>query len=455
MRDGKFYFDKKVSNLIECQNELINYNFEQFKLKNICTNTSQLKISWQCESSNSKSVPLKDKSFNCSEYAGMQNAEMLMGAVSYSTYLSVPKNLVPDIAMNIGMDDCVEVEHQNEITEITEKNEVKGLIVNFEDEKELGDVLEKIIPDADIYLVSQAIDSINKDRFRVVFFNDNSIADLGEGGNSDDLGKTHGMALTFIKNLKGSGYQLKIEYETNLFTNFKNPEKPGFWQDEQGGWHVDQYFIEENIGKVLIAKKKKGDAFYWSIGGGVHSLNKSDGDGALGVFSALGSQVAFHKAASDIKPGAARLYNNFGQKGDETEVFIEGNAGKRMTLNSNPQNRIYLQSEVESRVTGVNDASFVGADISLKNDQEIFNSSNMRFGVGVKSKVYIDGSLQTAGYVDISVGNDNYRAGFKYEMERNDLPGYQNALPMEFANRKSFAPPNENIWSLYFSYDWE
>jgi hypothetical protein len=403
--------------------------------------------------SEKKEIIFKPISLNCGEFEGMLNVESILESVLYATTYTQAERLEPTSKI-INEEECNNTKSDTKHYSLKDITEIKldRLKLKVSSRSELDSIIKEIFPNIKGDLPGAMLDKVDNYSFSLYLHNDNNLADIEKGGDADDVGNTHGLKMIFSKAISQEGYVIDLEYESTLFTNFQNPIEKGFYKDEFGNWHVNQYFIEENIGKVVLRKQKEGEAYYWSVAGGIQELNKSDGHGTLGMFSALGSQVAFHKKMSEVKPGSARLYNNIGQGGSEVAAMIGAKVGKRFTMTQDNNTRAFLETEAQARLTGVNKASYVGIKLAPYVDYQVNTNTAVRAGIGMKTKLYSDKSTQSATFFEVVAAGKTFEAGFKYEMNTDSIPSYQNALPTlvyndEFRNR--YQPPAEDIWTIY------
>jgi hypothetical protein len=451
-KNGNYFFQQDTESSNICKQVVQEEAFRQYKNGLICNQKhALLNIEVSCEKENRNSI-YKSLKLSCEEFEGMLNAESIIDSLLYTTAYTKPENIDPmaEIKNDVYCEKDTSLQIAKQDTKVYPGDAIKLVIKNRDD---LISVIQDSFPNLKGEVPGAMLDKIEDNSLSVYLHNDNNLADLEKGGDADDMGDTHGLKLTFSRAIANGEYVVDIEYESRLFTNFKDPTDKGFYKDTFGNWHVDQLFIEENIGKVVLRKQKNGDAYYWSVAGGVHQLNKDNGNGTLGIFSALGSQVAFHKKMSEIKPGSARLYNNIGQSGSETEAMVEGKIGKRFTMTSSVDTRTFLEAEAQARLTGVNDASYVGVRVAPYADYQLTRNVALRAGVGLQSKFYSDGSRQSGTFFEVVAAGKSVEAGFKYEMYNDGIPTYQNPLPNSMYNKEEksdLAPPNENIWTIYF-----
>ena len=432
-RGGSVIHQERAEHPVACKEKLASWAFRKASSNKICSgNEEDFKIKWSCGGD------FLEKTFSCKEMEEAIIAKALVDSALYSQYLASPEKLAPTIP-SVGCGEDMPVQPQSSADQ--------KIILKIEDENELRSVVKKLLPG----IGESVLDSIDSGSLKFLLHNDNYV-DGGEA-KGDDMGDTHGFELSFTKDA-GNGYEMTISYASNLYTNFANPENKGFWKDEEGNWHVAQYFIEENIGKILLEKQKKGDAFFWRVGGGVQQLNKSNPMGTFGLFSALGSQNIFHKQVSESYPGTAKLYDNLGQKGDEVAPFIEMGVGKRQTVAQKGPARVFLEGDLGARITGVEDASYVTIDAGAYYEINLGRNIGFKAGGGYQASVYADGTGMKGRHVDVIMGSRKIEAGLRYENRSMEIPGYQNALPSTVENREMFAPKDDVVWSVYIKYKW-
>lgn len=453
--DSVIIFQNSVKSESACKESLADEVYKRYQNKLLCENDGELKaIHWTCQRDRKKSLDFKLKKVSCKEMLGLETARSLLSAGLVSQLLlSLDEiNVGHEIALN---DKC---EKDNEtLSEIqTTNSKGKKIRLDLESEVEARKILKVIIGGEEkLYsLPGDIFDKIEGTSFVFHLKNDNNMLDVQEGGDADDIGFTHGLKFSLHKKLEGTGYYLTVEYESNLYTNFQDSLSPNFTRDEEGNWHVSQHFIEENFGRILLEKEKDGDVFYWSIGGGIHTLNKDNDNGSIPGFSALSSQTFFHDIVNEVSPGNARVYDNVAQDGSENGLFVDTKLGKRGTILGTDRTRVYVQGETRLRGSTVEDASYVSADAGAFVDWRINSRNSARLGGGAKTDLYIDGSQVSGSYVEIGVGNEDYSAKFRYDMVGDATPGYQNALPKNFSNREIHIPVNENMWEISLEYKW-
>lgn len=448
--NGRYFYEAKVDNIQACKTQTQQQALRQFKDNYLC---SQMKVSFSlsCQPAASNELNMDSYSLSCSDLEKMHSAESIMDSVMYSTKFTSFKSIDPNKL--IKNENCLQdKEHTSKLVESFDiPQEQPKLRIKIHNEQELKELLASVNPQFKNSLPGDVLDRVNDMSLSIFLRNDNSINDIGQGGNSDDVGDTHGLKLLFSKALDGDGYILDINYESSLYTNFVSPDNKAYTKDADGNYHISQYFIEENIGEIILRKQKSGDAYYWSIGGGIHQLNKSDPSGSLGFMSALGSQTVFHDGLNKISTGSARIYNNVAQDGSESSASVVASAGKRFTIEQSESMRIFLEAQANAKVTGVKDASYIGAKVAPYLDYQITDKTAARIGAGIETRVYADKKDITAAFVEVAIGNENLEAAFKYELSANDSPDYQNALPSKLYGqefRDSFAPAQESTWTI-------
>ena len=442
--EGKFIFEETVGNKISCKDRIMSANLNALENRSICSNKEKsFDVNWSCAEKGQRVNSQKEESFSCEELRGMLYAGQLMEAALYTTHLTSAKAVTPKVA------DKVTCDNQTPTPDAPEK-----IILKAKSKEDLKQSLETIAP-VKKGLISEIFDSVENGSISLHIHNDNGAGELIGIYGGDDVGNTHGVKFTISKALGESGYNITIDYGSTLHTNFTTGSVEEEWEDEEGNRYATQNFIEENIVKLIIEKEAKGEAFYWKAGGGVQQLNKSNSKGALGVFSALGNQNAWHSAFASAIPGSARNYTNVAQEDDELGGFVDLKLGKRFTTHSSDTSHGFIDGSVSGRATGVEDASFVSAEASMNYDFKLNKDKVARASAGVRSRVYVDGSKTHSPYAKVVVAGKQYEVGFKYEFYSGTVPEYQNALPENFVFREELAAKEDNLWRLYVKYKWK
>lgn len=438
--NGHPFFSKTVGSSSQCKQALANHAAEAKKTGAMCPTGDEEKrefqLTWSCGKLG-ENPEKHEKIFACDELEDISHAQELLKAALYASNYAdgaviEPKAPSPECGEDAAAPPLAPEDHK--------------IVLKIKNQEELKSVLRSMLPkDSE----KSVLDSVEDGNIRFLIHNDYALT--GES-KSDDVGDTHGFELTFTK-AAGDGYNLQITYESNLYTNFADPKNIAFWTDEDGNYHFAQYYIEENIGKIILEKQASGDAFYWRLGGGLQELNKSDGEGTFGVLSALGSQAKFHETVAE-NSGGARLYDNLGQEGDEISPFVEMDLGKRQTLIESGRSKVFVKGEVGSRITGIDDASYLSGSAEAHFERLIGETFTVRVGGGYRAELYADDSQTEARYVDVVVGSRKFKAGMRYEKRFSKVPGYQNALPPNYVNRDLYAPKDDAVWSVYVQYNW-
>jgi hypothetical protein len=329
--------------------------------------------------------------------------------------------------------------------------------LNIEDDKELESVISRLAQKND---VSRIFDEVKNTKVVFRILNDYNFSDANSGDLSkinDDIGRTHGYKISIMKNfapLIGEGeYYMNISYESDLYTNSNEPEK--FQEDyrdvvyrrDDGIYQADQYFKEENILKIIIAKMESQDAFYWKVGGGFHEINADDIERGI-LISGLSQQTWQHEFLNRNGP-ARREYNNLSQENvSDIQGMIEGEVGKDITLYSGQNNRVFARGGLTARVTGIKNGSYIGGYLKVGHDWDDQVTGHMAYRVmtGTEVKKYSD-SLYNEYFFEFGVHGENIGANIRYVIPTTKDANYLNALPENFENRENLIPPNEPmIW---------
>ena len=446
--------NKELPSEGRCLAEVENYIFAQYKQGNICkTLPHNFSAEYSCQFQGS-AKRLLSEDFSCKKFDSIYDASEVAGAVAQAKILGYLELLDPTrLVRNTKCIDGVKI-HLNPVYHYNKGIKADNIVrLSIKDKAELKHTLKKIINSKKLEMPGDVLDRVDNINFKFLLKND--VAQLEKGGVSgDDLGFTHQLIVAVTKKLKGTGYHLFLAYETNLYTTPTTPGDENREYSADGNYSVNQYFIEENIAKVILEKEKEGDAVYWKAGGAIHEINKSNTKGTLGSLSALGNQTAVHDAQNNNKAGTSKNLNNISQDGSDLGAMIEAVIGKRTSLFTNQNTRIFVKTEASTRLTSIQNASNVGADVGVYIDKAFQNGTVIRAGIGKSAKVYIDSSTQDNNYFEIIVGGEEYEGTFRYNLGSGTIAGYQNPLPSNVTNREEHIPIEEGMIEIYIKKKW-
>lgn len=438
---------KTVQNVDVCKSEIVEEIYHQFKLGLNCQNQKVVEASWSCGTKN-----IELKKFECELFSEMHTTQTNLVLVnSLSGILN--QGVVPEVCEAEDETDKPKFD-PNYTSQLTPL----GFQINIKNEDELKATAKQLGLSP-----SEVMDKLKGGAVTLIFTNDNLVTDMGKGKKSNDRGNTHSLLLKIDKTIGSGEYVLTTSYESNLFTQFTNPEKPDYRKDANKVTHVSQYFVEENIAKMTLSKAKSGDAFYWSAGGGLQQLNKDDIDNPI-FLSALNQQKAFHdvfiKHQLEKNPGgkiATKIYDNKPKSGSENGFMLEGSFGKQETIGllSGSRVRTYVDGSFGGRATTASDASFVKGEASVNTDIKITNSNAARFTAGTRANVYMDSQVQTEKFANMGMAGKRFEVGMNYvRPDDNKLAQYQNPLPKDMVRREELAPQRNKFYQIYFKVKW-
>lgn len=437
---GRVKYLGKVINAESCRGKILDSLYEDFKKGGSCSD--KIEVDWKCSGKYEK------KSFSCSTFADLLDAESTFVATSVAVgTLSASHALAPDALFCTKEESQYSTVSNGLILPVASKEELKQIMARIAPKQYPGDIFDKI----DNYSVEL---SLANDNNRVY----NALTDTKS---SNDKANTHSYSYKIEKKLNDEGYLLEVSWKSDLFTSYTNPRKPDYYKDANNVTHVSQYFIEENLAKIAIKKEKDGDKVFWSVGGGVHELNKDDPDRFI-MFSGLTQQQKYHewKIDNHLKNGdqkiITKMYNNTPQEGSELSAFIEGSVGKRETIDilSGSRIRTFVEAEAGARLTGIKDASSVSAGGSLNLDVKLIAGTAARLSAGARGTVYANGDRDTEKFIDVTVGTKNVQVGYRYTQNDRMLTSYQNPLPQTYVFRKEDGPPKNDSHKIYLRVAW-
>lgn len=441
--DCEFQFQDKIVYLADipdektCKEKTIEALFQSYKDGVACG--KQWEVNWKFEGKKEKKV------FECSQFSTFMEAESTMIATAVAK-----ETLGVSYELGKAKLDCLE-EPPSEVTNKVSFN------VSSKDE------LKKIVSSLSPSYPGDIFDKIDDYSFQYSLENDNNrlLNNLTNSKGSNDKANTHAYSYVIQKRLGESGYTVEVAWRSQLYTTYTDPNNPDYRKDENKVTHVSQNFIEENLATIAIKKIKDGDKVFWSIGGGVHELNKDDIDRPL-LFSGLQQQQRYHKwlINRQIENGTPKIitkyYDNVPQGGSDISAVIEGNIGKRETIDmlSGSRVRTFVELDTGARLTGVAGASSASASGSLNLDLKLPAGLATRGTVGMKKTIFSSGDTADEKFAEVTVGSKNVQVGYRFTQNSQKLASYQNPLPAEYGNRNEDAPKKNNIHMLFLRVGW-
>ena len=320
--------------------------------------------------------------------------------------------------------------------------------VNFGTDAELKGFISSLFDD-DGAAVS-VFDEVKKGKVKISLVNDYNFKDansLDLDELNDDLGLTHGYKISITKNVAPNGgdkFYATISYESDLHTNsdqpeaFKNDYRDVLYENRDGYMQADVFYKEENLIKLIMGKIQSNDAYYWEAGIGYHEINAEDSD--RGIFiSSITQQAWHHRYLNKRTEGSYREYNYLSQEGmSDSGAVIEALFGRDFTLRQKGNHRTFVRPEIETRLTKVKDASYVGTGITLGHDfvpqQDALFNVPIRVMGGFVAKKYSSGSYRQT-FVEVSAQRHGLSFSLKYIKPLTKSPRYLNPLPNDFEER--------------------
>lgn len=333
--------------------------------------------------------------------------------------------------------------------------------LEVKDDVELLQIVNSIFPQK---TASTIFDQVKGSKLAVTFINDFNFSDRSSGdlnAINDDIGRTHGYRMSFVKEVGAAvgepKYFISISYKTELYTNSNEPEafqndyRDVVYLNDEGYFQADVYFKEENLFKIILGKVKTQNAYYGEVGIGFHEINASDLSRGITISSASQQAWWHHRINNKAGQASIREYNYLPQKNlDQRGVMIEADLGKDQTLYQNTSFRGSIRAGATTRISSVRDASYAGVYINLNHDYDPGINSmlpGIRLTGGHSTKKYIDGSKYSQSFIEIKAKGNLLSVSLKYVEPHTDDPRYLQALPSEFGDRDSLAPAKEpTVW---------
>jgi hypothetical protein len=332
--------------------------------------------------------------------------------------------------------------------------------LRVQDDTELEEILYDVF-DSDS--ASDIFDKVQNTKIELALVNDFNFTDPNSNDLSklnDDLGRTHGFAFAITRVLDSleeyGEYLITLSYRSEIFTNstdpvaFQEDYRQMVYRNENNVVTADQYFKEENLLQVIISKAIQKNAYYWKVGLGLHEINADDIDRSS-LYSALTQQQAHHTNLNEWGDRPRyRVYNNLAQHNVSTMgVNIYGEFGYDYTFNETINSRLFTRVGMMSRLTTIEDASYIGGYSSLVFDYDISDSyfPALRLSGGANIKQFSTGHYSEA-YLSSGLHGKYVGLTLKFSKPLTRDPHYLNALPVDFQDREALIPPNETLVHL-------
>jgi hypothetical protein len=327
---------------------------------------------------------------------------------------------------------------------------------------ENNDKLAPVIECEDEDNVSHIFDGPKTASLTIGSLNDNNPLSFGKINSGSDRALSHGTFFHLKKSLKDGDYNLIVNYDTSLYTAYTDPVNPEYIK-VGGVSHADQTFVEENIALVKVEKTREDATVFWSLGGGLHELNKSDTNRNFFI-SAATQQRLFHdwfikyqQNGDPNKKVTTKVYNNVAQEGSTRAFFLEGNLGKRVSpdLLQKKMFKVFFDGEAGARITGVKGASFLSSTAALNVDVPVTPGVALRGTVGATTKLYVTKHVTSEKFLGVSAGSKNIQVGFQLvDQELGRLPAYLNPIPESSPNRGKVNPERSKTFRLSTKVAW-
>lgn len=407
-------FSHIVASENECYEKHVAAALTSKKALEFCTQGSrQRELRWGC------GKEVISNFINCEGASAQVSAQLVQTLKSFEAANKLGKSCRPDFFVS------------NEIKKVSSLGAEK-IQLHFDSEEEMRRKLKDIIPGA---ILDRPVD---KWEFAVHLPNDNKgwgLFDVLFKSTPNDYGNTHGLKFSAARG-DGNGYHLTIEYSTNLYTS----KVPGSAEvkDAQGIVHVDQYFLEENLFKLMVDDMDKRNPIYFKAGIGWQNLN-NDHVGSVAT-SAGKQQQEFHKFLNSVEPGLARKYNNVGRGQDNDGLYLEGAFGLQQQKVLSDTMRVRSYQEVGAGGSTIaSNTNFVRAEVGASVDYQPSGSKYAaRVGSSLEAEKYSGDPMQVSSSVFVEMGKESFKCGTKITRRKGRGPSYH-----EFDN------DNEAIMAAY------
>lgn len=468
--DQKVLTNDFVINKESCQRYIEDKVIEHFKYPlNFCQHQDLYQMKWGCFKDDFVEKKLSLFQPNCSRMSEIIVSKSLLSS-TLTSKLILEKDLY-DVNKEIQQGHC----HNQDLTSFERQDFSYRFEFLFNGEKEVNSFVSKYYP-------GKTIDDFRDSSLTIESKNDNGIFGLLQFlglKNGDDFGFTHGQIIKISQKIPGQ-YVLSFEMENALFTKLIKPNgeideeelskltpkeqeiiKQGneLFTTQEGGTQVNQFFVDESFQKFILTKILEGKGIRYSIAGGRHVINTKDIDKNF-FLSSLTQQSDWHSTLIKINPKLAREYENKIQsERSKASAFVEFELEKTDRLFQTKGIRITSQNNVSTRLTGIEDASWIQATTSANlYFQNSPQSLAYKIGAKVNFKKYINNETQKSTIVDVIVAGKKHSLGLEVINQLSDDPSYLQAHPLAHEADQNTDPKLKNnsndeiIYNLKYQY---
>lgn len=275
----------------------------------------------------------------------------------------------------------------------------------------------------------------------------------------DDTGLTHTQYLRINKKIDGN-FILSLEFKGRLFTSDILPGEISESQlkafnlsseDEETilngnetdleNKKINQFFLEESIQKLLITKIKNNTNTRITLAVGRHRIETQKNENNF-FLSPLRQQEFWHDTINVVDKNLVWDYNSKSQSSrSQVAAMVEVKLEDKIALGSDQTSRYEIDYSLEGRYTGIDDASFLKAEIGPSlYFQKSPEALAYRLGASVSTQYFETSERFNSAKVHISAAGERHLIGLEITKHLSDEPKYLQVHPLFYES-----PDNEDI----------
>lgn len=326
----------------------------------ICTEGSSFSFTWQ------KGAETQEASVSCSELEAYRSAEASLEASRDAQSILGDPGIAGFDLRNLCPEDAPGLDQISDFSK-------GGFVLGLGD-----DELREVIRDFRL-----ASGKTEEEIFRLIKDNEGSefrlpfLLEKPEGGKEESAVK-----ISFKKERNGVT-SMRIQNDTGTRTGLD--VKP---HSQIRLSHIDAYYLEERVSRLVLTNADRGKAFFWSVDGGVHKIyGNNDGNGR--ILTRTNEIMEFFNIPEREPSRPELLYQ--GQRRRPNNKFLGVQVGTSLETALSSTTAVGFVASVEARGTTLDGASYVGANAGIRLTRRTGEDSSIQAGVEVSRWEFIQG----------------------------------------------------------------
>lgn len=409
---GRTLLDQVTAEVSDCQRQIGDNLFQRFQAGSECQNSQNVEIIWGCGSSPSA---LQPKSFSCDELRSRQDAEStLTAAVAVEGLLNISWSLQPGV-------ECSEVGEHDHAAHARELPPGSFLVAFQSDEEILEAINEMNLLNGQN---PQEVLRLIREESPVSFELPNPTPP-SSGGN--ELPGGGSIKISFKKERNGAT-SMMVDHQAGRRSNIEVTPRHQFNLS-----HIEAYFLEERVQKVVFQSANRNRAFFWRAEGGIHKIyGNNDGEGRPLIRTAeIMEFYNFQHSGERQRPQI--LYQGVVQ-GRPKGIFVGGEIGASVEQALSRNAAIMASVSAEARGTTLNDGSYGGVRGAVQGTYRLPNGTTARAGIEISARQFLNGENSVVYSARVGIGRENW------DCEVRASVGDSSAVPdVMLPNRSGYA----------------